>query len=123
MTGGEFVGANAEKAVVASEVVLPGDGRGQLFELHVGEVLLKRGKQRFIHVGGGGGQRVGQAQDQSLTLFESRVLLKGVEIQQLLFRDVGSADGRVDVNSKRAADQPRSLDAGQRLQPRRHGVG
>lgn len=44
MTGGEFVGANAEKAVVASEVVLPGDGGGQFFELNAGELLLERGK-------------------------------------------------------------------------------
>lgn len=68
------------------------------------------------------GKGGGKAKDILFVVAEMRARLKSPNIAELFFdnRVFFSADGRMNVNSKRAADEHRRLEHRQSLQPRSH---
>ena len=71
-------------------------------------MLVQRGVQFIGNVGGREGERGGKAKNDLFALVEMRTGFELRDVAQLLFGDLRfSADGRVDVNSKRTPNYQR----------------
>jgi hypothetical protein len=119
---GKALGGNVESAIEARTGVFPGDDRRELDQLAFGESMTKRGVELVRHVRGRASKRGGEAQDQFLLFVEVKAGFESRDVVELLFGDSGfSADGRMDVDSKRATDHQRGFELCQLLEV--HGDG
>lgn len=109
----EAFGGDGESAVEASAMILPGDDGGELDKLTLGEVLAQGGVEFVGDSSGCARERGGETKDSLFALVKMRAGFKLRDVVQLLFGDVFfSANGRVDVNSKRAAHHQGDLELG-----------
>jgi hypothetical protein len=100
------VGFDGEGAVKARTAVLPGDDGAQLGQLAFGVLRAQSLVERVGNVGGSARQGDGQLQGELFAFIEPDAGLKLREIAKFFFANACfSADGRMDVDSKRATDQ------------------
>ena len=120
---GKALGLAAEGVIEARAVVLPGDCGGQFHQLAIFETRAQSCEQIRGHFHRRNGHGDSMAQHQLFDLGELRAGFKLREAHQLGFGDARlSADGRSDVDSKRAADQSGGLYARECFEHRRDGV-
>ena len=107
--------------VESGAIIFPRNCRCQFYELALGKVSLKRGKQFIGNVGRRLGERGAKSHHILFRLREIRAGLKLRHVHQLLFREslAFPAHGRMKVNSKRAANKHGGLQHRQALQTRR----
>jgi hypothetical protein len=102
---GKPLRADIENAIEAGAAVFPSNHGSELDELAVREVKAELVEKLPGHVCGRLAHHLRQAQDQALALIKMRAGFKVVQLAQLIFGDPGfSAPGRMNVESKRAAD-------------------
>ena len=103
--------------IEAGAIVLPCDGRGQLYQLGMAETFAKPGKERIRHLDWGLSHGVGVFEDEALQIGKIEIGTVAIEVSNLLFRDPAlSANGRTDVNSKWTADERRDTQFGKAFQ-------
>ena len=106
-----------ERVIEARAVILPGNHRGEFDQLRFIEPGSQAGEQRLGDFDRSGRHRVSVGEDDFLCLREQCTAAVIVEVLNLLLRDATlSADGRPDVDSKRAADQGRNAQRRQFLE-------
>jgi len=102
---GEAFGGDVKGTIKTRARVFPGDDGGEFHELTLGELSAQGGVEVVRDVRGGAGQRDGEVQDELLLFVEIRAGFELRNVVELLLGDSGfSADGRVNVDSKRATD-------------------
>lgn len=105
-------------------MVLPGDGGGQLGQLGGREPSDQASAQLLGHDHRCAGHRYGQVEHQPFVVVEGVALLVAREILELAIGDTElSANGRAEIQSKWASDQPRCLYTGQLLESGRELPG
>src|SRR5579864_875371 len=105
-TLGEILAFNSEGVIEAGPVVFPCDGRCQFHQLRLGEPFPQTREQRIRNVHRSSGHRVRVLEHQPLQLREVEICSITIQVCDLFGRDPAlSADGRADVNSKRATDE------------------
>ena len=115
----EIFAFDAECVVVASAVILPSDPRRELHQLRLVEMLAQTIEKGVGNFDRSPCHRVGILQDEALQLRKVGIGAVVWQIRNLLGSDaMRSADGRADVNSKRASDQSCDAEFRQSLQPR-----
>lgn len=102
---GETFGGYGEGAVEAGARIFPADDGREFHKLALGELLAQGRIEVIGHIGGRVSEDSGEAKHDFFLLVEVRAGFKLRNVLKLLLGDSGfSADGRVDVNSKRTAD-------------------
>ncbi len=100
----EALSFDAEGMVEPRTVVLPCDGGREFDELRLIKMLSQRGEKLVRHLDGRLRHGYAVVKHQLLKRGKYAALFVCGEFSKLLFRDAGcSADGRADVDSKRAA--------------------
>ena len=108
---GEAFGGNGEGAVEARTVIFPGNRGGEFDEFALREVI----PQRSVEFVGDGGRRTrhvrGETKDEFFAFVKVRAGVELGEVAKLWLGDAFfSADGRVDVDSKRTAHHHGDLE-------------
>ena len=102
----EVFAFNSAGVIETSAVVLPRDGGGQFHQLRIGEAFTKSDEERVGHFDRNSRHRVRILKNQSFQIREMEISPVVIQIGDFFFRNTTlSADGRADINSKRAADQ------------------
>ena len=118
---GESLRRYVEGAIEARPGVFPGDDGGEFDELALREMSAERSVEFVRDIGGRAGERAGEAQDELLLFVEIRAGVEPRDSVELGLSDSGlSADGRMDVDSKRTADHERSFELREFLEMHRH---
>jgi hypothetical protein len=103
--------------IEAGAIVLPRDGGGQFHQLHIGEVFTKPSEERVRNLNGRLGHSIGVFKDESFQIREIKIAMVAVEVRDLFFRNPAlSADGRANINSKRASDEGGNTQLGEPFQ-------
>lgn len=118
---GKTAGFNAEHTVESGLKVLPCNCRSQLHELAFGEITPQRREQFIGNLSGGPGQRHGRAHYILFSFSKLRAGLKLREIVELLVSELSifSANGRMNVDSKRAPHEHGRFEHRKAFEPRR----
>src|SRR5437879_2154427 len=102
---GESAAADIEDAIETRAIVLKGNGRGEFHQLGIRELPQQTTEQIVRDVRGRLDQFICQFQGDAFAKCESSAGGVVVEVEKLFFGDpLFSADGRIDVHSKYAAD-------------------
>jgi len=116
----EAFGGDVEGAVEAGAGILPSDDGGEFNELALGELPSQGGVEFVGNVGGCAGERGGEAEGEFFLIIEVGAGFELRDLVELLFGDSGfSADGRMNVDSKRTAPHHRGFELRQFFQVHR----
>jgi hypothetical protein len=120
---GEALGGDVVDAVKTSAGIFPSDYGSEFDELTFGEVLAERGVEFIGDVGGNASEIDGEAKDHFFHVVEIGAGFELTQIVKLLFGDAGfSAHGRVDIDSKRTANEHGHFELGEFFQVERNGA-
>jgi hypothetical protein len=107
----ESFGFDGKGAVETGAGVFPSDDGGEFDELALGKPCEQFGVEIVRHVSGSARQHGGEAQYEFFRLAEMGTRFKLRDVLKLLLGDpLFSADGRMNVDSKRAAHHKRHFD-------------
>jgi len=121
---GETFGGDCEGAVEARAVIFPTDDRGEFNELALGKEATEGCIEFVGNIGGRAGQSGGETEHRFFAVIKMGAGFELRDVVKLLLGDaLFSAHGRMDVNSKRTADQHGDLELGEFFQMNRNRAG